>query len=205
MADSAYYDPILKGEWVRDAQGRYIHPITKQPVTQDQYLQTAYTPNAIGTREDLVKRSAAQTFYSQPKSAVESLQYMQANNLTPEQLASYSGKPIEEIFPTVYDHEGRGYRADQLLKLAAQAGENFNTNDSQGGVYKTSEEGIGFDYSTIKSLFPNNINLSAAEQIMFDMARGALNMGVTDLNKLKSPVSTIPTGRGGAFFCISTR
>ena len=56
MADSAYYDPILKGEWVRSGDplsGKYIHPITKAIVSRDQYLQTAYTQDAIDVRKNI--------------------------------------------------------------------------------------------------------------------------------------------------------
>ncbi|NDG27676.1 MAG: hypothetical protein EB120_10955, partial [Proteobacteria bacterium] len=96
MSTSQYYDSILKGEWTKNANGQYIHPITKQPVTQAQYYEQAFTPDANTYRADQKITTAVQEFFAQPKSPQESFQYMLANNMTPEQLASRAGKSVEQ-------------------------------------------------------------------------------------------------------------
>ena len=197
MSTSQYYDSILKGEWTKNANGQYIHPITKQPVTQAQYYEQAFTPDANTYRADQKITTAVQEFFAQPKSPQESYQYMLANNMTPEQLASRAGKSVEQIFPYITDDSGNQYRSDQLLKVAAQVGENFN-KDNKATSFNTTGLTIGFSYNDIKSLFPPDVPITGVEQTVFDMARGALSLGITDLNALKNPnVAGLGGPRGG--------
>lgn len=82
------------------------------------------------------------------------------------------------------DYKGNQYAANDLLKLADQVKQNFDTKNSSGGVYKTSGESVGFDYSEAKKLFPEGKNPTVFDQVALDIARGLLNAGIKDVSEL---------------------
>lgn len=107
-------------------------------------------------------------------------------------LTSLQNYVKEEEFKTslsdtkLTDYKGNQYAANDLLKLADQVKQNFDTKNSSGGVFKTSGESVGFDYSEAKKLFPEGKNPTVFDQVALDIARGLLNAGIKDVSELSN-------------------
>ncbi len=80
----------------------------------------------------------------------------------------------------VYDYQGKGYDKVQLLHLANQIAPNITS--LAGGVFSTKGESVGFDYSEAQKILGGEP--TAGQQVVLDMARNMLNMGITDLSQL---------------------
>jgi hypothetical protein len=80
----------------------------------------------------------------------------------------------------VYDYQGKSYDKNQLLSLAAQIGPNITS--LAGGVFSTSGQSVGFDFDEATKIL--GAEPTVGQQVVLDMARNLLNMGVTDLSQL---------------------
>jgi hypothetical protein len=81
----------------------------------------------------------------------------------------------------VTDHRGKQYSAADVSNLAQQIKQNFDLKGSSGGVYKTEQASVGFDYNEAQKLVPPGGKLTPLDQVAFDMARGLLDQGVTNI------------------------
>lgn len=112
-----------------------------------------------------------------------------ATGLTPEQQADYFiSNRMAPTYPgldvagqVVTDRDGNLYRKDTLLNLAQQIVPNIG--ELRGGIYDTSGESVGFGYDEATRLLGRKP--SSGEQVVLDMARGLMNLGITDLNQLQ--------------------
>jgi hypothetical protein len=80
----------------------------------------------------------------------------------------------------VYDYQGKSYDKNQLLSLAAQIGPNITS--LAGGVFSTSGQSVGFNFDEATKIL--GAEPTVGQQVVLDMARNLLNMGVTDLSQL---------------------
>lgn len=81
----------------------------------------------------------------------------------------------------VYDYQGNAYDKLELLNLASQIAP--NVTKLAGGVFSTKGENIGFAYDEAKKVLGGDP--TAAQQVVLDMARNMLKMGIKDISQLE--------------------
>lgn len=83
----------------------------------------------------------------------------------------------------VRDARGQEYNPMQLMRLAQQIGERFNSGISSGGAFGTRGDSMGFRFEEVNRMLGKEAN--APTQVMLDMARSLMEQGVTDINQIK--------------------
>jgi hypothetical protein len=91
------YDSILKGTWTKNAQGLWVHPITRMPVTQEQYLQQAYTDDANAIRADQAKTQAVKQYFASPRTAEQAFLYAAQYGLTASEIKNRLGTSNDTV------------------------------------------------------------------------------------------------------------
>ena len=100
------YDSILKQNWFKTVDGNYIHPITKEIINEDQYLEKAYTNDANNyratqLRKELVKSNFTATYsdssLTNQQKAQKINEYLTSQGSNRDELASVMGLQINDI------------------------------------------------------------------------------------------------------------
>lgn len=156
---------------------------TSPEVVSQQY-QTLTAPTYFEQRPDV---AAAYTPWSSFGSG-----------LTPEQFATahYNLYGANEggVAPTVTgativpDYQTKYYDVATLDKLVSELSKYTNPANLQGGALGTSKGNIGFDYNALTSALGRDI--TTQDQVLFDAARGLINMGITDPTKVQVKQNT---------------
>ena len=120
------------------------------------------------------------------------------SGLTPEQFATahynvYGAKegaaaPTETGGAMAPDYQGKYYDVATLDKLVSGLSKYTNPANLQGGALGTSKGNIGFDYNALTSALGRDI--TTQDQVLFDAARGLINMGITDPTKVEVKQNT---------------
>ena len=102
--------------------------------------------------------------------------------MSPTQLNEAFANAVAEKPAQVTDYQGNRYNVDDLSALANQIA--ANTGSLAGGAFGTSGESIGFGASDLAAALGAQ-NLSAADQVVYDMARQLMQQGITDIGQIR--------------------